>query len=88
MRNHHRNVELPNFPRPYPVRRPSSHVASERRQPLLWLVLLLQGLTLLLLVVGAFPIPRTGNTQYPALTTLVLPSEQLGGSTVLGGGEP
>ena len=88
MRNHHRNVELPNFPRPYPVRRPSSHVASERRQPLLWLVLLLQGLTLLLLVVGAFPIPRTGSAQYPALTTLVLPSEQLGGSTVLGGGEP
>jgi len=88
MRNHHRNVELPNFPRPYPVRRPSSHVASERRQPLLWLVLLLQGLTLLLLVVGAFPIPRTGSAQHPALTTLVLPSEQLGGSTVLGGGEP
>jgi len=88
MRNHHRNVELPNFPRPYPVRRPSSHVASERLQPLLWLVLLLQGLTLLLLVVGAFPIPRTGNAQHPALTTLVLPSEQLGGSTVLGGGEP
>ena len=88
MRNHHRNVELPNFPRPYPVRRPSSHVASERRQPLLWLVLLLQGLTLLLLVVGAFPIPRTGSALHPALTTLVLPSEQLGGSTVLGGGEP
>jgi len=88
MRNHHRNVQLPTFPRPYPVRRPSRPVTPERQQPLLWLVLLLQGLTLLLLVVGAFPIPRTGSAQHPALTTLVLPSEQLGGSTVLGGGEP
>ena len=55
MSNHHRNVQLPTFPRPYPVRRPSRPVTPERRQPLLWLVLLLQGLTLLLLVVGAFP---------------------------------
>jgi len=55
MSNHHRNVQLPAFPRPYPVRRPSRPVTPERRQPLLWLVLLLQGLTLLLLVVGDFP---------------------------------
>ena len=88
MSNHHRNVQLPTVPRPYPVRRPSRPVTPERRQPLLWVVLLLQGLTLLLLVVGAFPIPRTGSSQQPALITLVLPSEQLGGSTVLGGGEP
>jgi hypothetical protein len=47
MSNHHRNVQLPAFPRPYPVRRPSRPVTPERRQPLLWLVLLLQGLTLL-----------------------------------------
>ena len=55
MSDHHRNVQLPSVPRPYPVRRPSRPVAPERQQPLLWLVLLLQGLTLLLLVVGAFP---------------------------------
>jgi hypothetical protein len=56
MSNHHRNVQLPAFPRPYPVRRPSRPVTPERRQPLLWLVLLLQGLTLWLLVVGAFQV--------------------------------
>ena len=55
MRNHHRNVQLPTFPRPYPVRRPSKPMAPERLQPLLWLVLLLQGFTLLMLVAGPSP---------------------------------
>ena len=55
MSNHHRNVQLPTFPRPYPVRRPSKPMAPERLQPLLWLVLLLQGFTLLMLVAGPSP---------------------------------
>ena len=55
MRNHHRNVQLPTVPRPYPVRRPSKPMAPERLQPLLWLVLLLQGFTLLMLVAGPSP---------------------------------
>ena len=55
MSNHHTYVQLPSFPRPYPVRRPSSPVTPERQQPLLWLVLLLQGFTLLMLVAGPSP---------------------------------
>jgi len=74
MTRHHRDLRLPAFPRPYPVkrdRRPSHPVEAESLRPLLWLVLLLQGLTLLLLVAAPFPGRKLQTGPEPALTTLV-----------------
>lgn len=74
MTRHHRDLHLPAFPRPYPVkrdRRPSHPLEPDNLRPLLWLVLLLQGLTLLLLVAVPFPGRQLQTGQEPALTTLV-----------------
>ena len=74
MTRHHRDLRLPAFPRPYPMKgdKRSPHpVERESLRPLLWLVLLLQGLTLLLLVAGPFPGRQLQTGQEPALTTLV-----------------
>ena len=73
MTRHHRDLRLPAFPRPYPVKREqrSSRPGDpESLRPLLWTVLLLQGLTLLLLVAGPFPGRQLQTGQEPALTTL------------------
>ncbi|MCX5968183.1 MAG: hypothetical protein NTV57_11155 [Cyanobacteria bacterium] len=69
MTRHQRDLRLPTFPRPYPLRRPSRPVAPERLQPLLLLVLLLQCLTLLLLV--AWPAP--GHLHSPGLPSISQP---------------
>ena len=74
MTRHHRDLRLPACPRPYPVKREqrSSRPGDpESLRPLLWTVLLLQGLTLLLLVAGPFPGRQLQTGQEPALTTLV-----------------
>lgn len=74
MTRHHRELRLPAFPRPYPVtreQRPSRPAEPESLRPLLWTVLLLQGLTLLLLVARPFPGRQLQTGQEPALTTLV-----------------
>ena len=69
MTRHQRDLRLPTFPRPYPLRRPSRPVAPERLQPLLLPVLLLQCLTLLLLVAG----PAPGHLHPPGLPSISQP---------------
>jgi len=93
MTRHHRDLRLPTLPRPYPVsrdRRPSHQVAPEGLRPLLWLVLLLQGLTLLLLVAGPFPgrlqPPGLPSTSQPGLAGL--PDPHANPSPLLGGDTP
>ena len=77
MSRHHRDHHLLAFPRSYPVRRDqrlAKPVEPEHLQPLLSLVLLLQGLTLLLLVAGPFPVrlhpPGLPSTSQPGLAGL------------------
>lgn len=93
MARHHRDLGLPAFPRPYPVKRDkrSPHpVERESLRPLLWLVLLLQGLTLLLLVAGPFPgrfqPPGLSSTSQPGLAGL--PDPHANPSPLLGGDTP
>ena len=91
MTRHHRELRLPAFPRPYPVKRdlPRSRPAEpESLRPLLWTVLLFQGLTLLLLVAGPSPMPRP-QMQRPGLTMLDLPwSASAGIAAGASGGRP
>jgi len=92
MTRHHRDLRLPAFPRPYPAKRglpPRPRAADpESLRPLLWMVLLLQGLTLLLLVVGPSPKPRH-QVQHPGLTMLDLPwSASTGIAAGASGGRP
>ena len=93
MTRHHRELRLPAFPRPYPVRReqrPSRPAEPESLRPLLWTVLLLQGLTLLLLVAGPFPgrlqPPGLPSTSQPGLAGL--PDAHANPSPLLGGDTP
>jgi hypothetical protein len=74
MTRHHRELRLPAFPRPYPVtreQRSSRPAEPERLRPLLWTLLLLQGLTLLLLVAGPSPQRPLPSTSQPGLAALL-----------------
>lgn len=73
MTRHHGDLRLPAFPRPYPVKRDKRSPHPVERislHPLLWLVLLLQGLTLLLLVAGPSPQRPLPSMSQPGLAAL------------------
>jgi hypothetical protein len=80
MKRHHSELRLPTFPRPYPVRRPSRPVENERLRPLLLLVLILQGLTLLFLVAGPIQVhlqPRGIPSPSPISLSGLPPSQAI-----------
>jgi hypothetical protein len=82
MKHHHRPVQLPALPRPYPAGRQPKPTDSDRTRPLLLLVLLLQGLTLLLVAGGGAPtvlppgaLPPSAQSQSASVDVLAGHSE-------------